>query len=634
MKHRYSCLSTFFRTLYLFPRTRATLTTKQLLTIICLICAGAIARAGTYTAASCNYSDVNAVINGPTHVAVNGDVIVIPAGTCTWTSGIAFSGIGITIQGQGTPNSGPGTVGAGTSTTNLIQDSNTSLFAASAVPYGQTMRYTMMSISPESGLATEDFPIKTYGICTSSGCPNIRMDNVTFASGYVNIPSGAYTACNDMFGVYDHNTFNGPGTGTGSAMVQLSFSAWQGIGDWGDESYAAPDSTGTAQALFLENNLLNGARGTENDVGFGGLGGDRYVMRYNTSNNTPGTGLFSTHGTAWTGRDRGTRQKEVYRNSVNCSSSVGSCGGGNFLSGTGYVFENTFTSTGTGFFNQYFSIDEPRAWRAAAVWGYCAGSGAYDRNDGTVYASGSIATGGSASITESSVTLSPSQLAGSAITSGDPYSVYDTTQQIGAEIASNTSNTINFAEALYGQSMNSGDSYQILRASLCLDQPGRSQGTYLSGTSGTNGGPTPTGYPNQVLDPIYEFADTHSGNFGAPVYVPTARILANRDYYYEVSTLAQTSSTSPFDGTTGTGFGTLANRPSSCTTGVAYWATDQGNWNQSGGGNQGELFTCTATNTWTLTYEPYTYPHPLTTGATPAQPSAPSGLTGTVAPTS
>ena len=58
-------------------------------------------------------------------------------------------------------------------------------------------------------------------------------------------------------------------------------------------------------------------------------------------------------------------------------------------------------------------------------------------------------------------------------------------------------------------------------------------------------------------------------------------IKADRDYYDAVSNQAQTSPTSPFNGTTGMGFGTLANRPSTCTTsslepggGVGYWATD------------------------------------------------------------
>src|SRR5271154_3927988 len=80
------------------------------------------ASGSTYTAASCNYSDVNAVINGPTHVAVNGDTIVIPAtgSPCTWTTGIAINGVGIDIAGTGTPNTGGSTVGAGTPNTTLI----------------------------------------------------------------------------------------------------------------------------------------------------------------------------------------------------------------------------------------------------------------------------------------------------------------------------------------------------------------------------------------------------------------------------------------------------------------------------------------------------------------------------------
>jgi PKD repeat protein len=55
-----------------------------------------------------------------------------------------------------------------------------------------------------------------------------------------------------------------------------------------------------------------------------------------------------------------------------------------------------------------------------------------------------------------------------------------------------------------------------------------------------------------------------------------------------------------FDGTSGMGVGPLANRPLTCTIGVAYWATDTET-----------LYRCTATNVWTEYYRPYTYPHPL-----------------------
>lgn len=71
---------------------------------------------------------------------------------------------------------------------------------------------------------------------------------------------------------------------------------------------------------------------------------------------------------------------------------------------------------------------------------------------------------------------------------------------------------------------------------------------------------------------------------------------------------------SMFDGTSGTGSGARASRPATCTTGVAWWATDQGSWNTSGSGGQGVLDKCTATNTWTnAAYVPYEYPHPLAT---------------------
>jgi hypothetical protein len=87
-----------------------------------------------------------------------------------------------------------------------------------------------------------------------------------------------------------------------------------------------------------------------------------------------------------------------------------------------------------------------------------------------------------------------------------------------------------------------------------------------------------------------------------------------RDYHNAVSASAQTSPTTPFNGSFGVGFGRLANRPPTCTPnaleaggGVGYFAIDQG--------PLGTLYRCAATNTWTVHYQPYTYPHPLVGGA-------------------
>ena len=119
---------------------------------------------------------------------------------------------------------------------------------------------------------------------------------------------------------------------------------------------------------------------------------------------------------------------------------------------------------------------------------------------------------------------------------------------------------------------------------------------------------------------------------GSPDYFSN-QMQANREWYNSVSASAQTSASSPFNGTTGMGFGTLANRPTTCTTnanesggGVGYFATDAG--------AQGTLYRCSATNTWTVQYTPYTYPHPLVNGGVPppsdtTAPSVPTSVTAT-----
>jgi hypothetical protein len=134
-------------------------------------------------------------------------------------------------------------------------------------------------------------------------------------------------------------------------------------------------------------------------------------------------------------------------------------------------------------------------------------------------------------------------------------------------------------------------------------------------------------WPQQYLEPIYAWMNNIGGVTEIEVRDPTTT--NNRDYYLEASS---------FNGTTGTGSGLFAARPSTCTAGpggtyytsptgsygVAYFATDANS-------GQGELYVCTATNTWTGIYQPYIYPHPLVGGGTSGSPpNPPTSLTAAV----
>jgi hypothetical protein len=223
------------------------------------------------------------------------------------------------------------------------------------------------------------------------------------------------------------------------------------------------------------------------------------------------------------------------------------------------------------------------------------------------------------------------------------YRFYEssTDRNSGAEVETNTPNGWGYC----GTSVNSngvGSAWDGNQSGgyPCLDGLGRGQTqqalngnnfpTRLNSSTGT------IAWPHQDLEPIYMWNNT----VGSATYVQIQDSVTqnNRDYYYDCGQASgNTSCSSGFTGAAGTGYGTLANRPSTCTAGpggtyftsptssygVAYFATDANSGN-------GELYVCTSTNTWTGIYQPYTYPHPLVTGgsATAASPGPPTNLTG------
>jgi hypothetical protein len=614
--------------------------------------------AGTYYANSCSYADVNDCINGSgvntchsgsstgskgTHNAVSGDIINIPAGTCTWASTLSVA-VNITIQGTGTPNTLSSQFGSGTLSTVIVDNYASGPLFQAEISYssGALFRLSTIDIEPESTSTSLFSPVSAAGTCTSSGCPNIRIDNLGFGL------STAWSSGNDgsgncawlvrldnVFGVMDHDT---EGTGNYPDFVNPSLSAYLGVGAYGDNSWAQPDSLGGANELYVENDVLYTATAfmdTEIAPIGGGVGGARYVARFNHATADAAFGMFGNHGLETDGRPQGGRSEEVYGNTITLPSGSGSS---NVLmglrSGTGIEFGNT-VEDGSGYWINYFaSLATYRTvFTGSNGWGACGGSGPYDTNDGVTYYTGTTTSGSSGTTMVDSIM---SWIANLLAPSGAPYSVYDTTKGFWAQIASNTSDSITLQPNIPEQtnSFSVGDSYEILRATVCADQPGRGQGNYVSGST-----PSPSGALDQALDPIYEWDDT-AAVLGEGVNVGTmdsGQTIDNRDWYTDNSLgspKTQTSAASPFNGSgvggVGIGFGSLANRPTTCIPSVGYFATDQGSWNTSGNGfGQGELFVCTAANTWTLYYTPYTYPHPLTQGTSTESPAPPTNLGAT-----
>jgi len=117
-----------------------------------------------------------------------------------------------------------------------------------------------------------------------------------------------------------------------------------------------------------------------------------------------------------------------------------------------------------------------------------------------------------------------------------------------------------------------------------------------------------TEWPCEDMLHGYLWNNTNNGSIQTSVFysygLDSDILDENRDYW-----LHKTS----FNGTSGVGRGTLASRPATCTTGVGYWATDQGEWDSTNGATpDGRFYKCTSTDTWELFYTPHAYPHPLT----------------------
>ena len=497
--------------------------------------------AQTITAASCNASDVQAALG---KVTSSTTTVNIPAGTCTWTTGLSFTvpsgSTSLTLQGQTaiTGTCAPGGSCAHTDNTNITFNGGSLRVNLVA---GTTLRLTGISFTM-SGSAQ-------YGAITfngASGSGTLRVDHNYFNDN----SSGDHTLEPEDLGpsVIDHNYFDS----TTGQLVNFIQPANLGSDGEGNATWTIADNFGTSGSgwLYIENNYFQSGQ-----FAFDCDYGARLAFRFNIAWYTI---RLQTHGVGSGAQRRGCRDAEIYENTFTFSNSPNT-NSFSFLvdyeSGPMMFWGNTVTGFVTMLREQEVRADNATYSQTGTPngWGYC----------GTAY---------------------------------------------------------NGTGSNWDQNSNTSSGY------ACLDQVGRGAGQLLTGSlpSLVNSLTGTIAWPNQSLVPTYSWMNTqntnsYSTNHFWQTYESPARVTENVDYYNQYPNVDHSGS---FTGAGGTGYGTLSARPSTCTTGVAYWDTSEGTWNNGAAGS-GALDECTSTNTWTnAVYTPYTYPYPLeSTTPTPMPPS-------------
>ena len=327
----------------------------KLVGILCLLlfCDAKTLWAATITATTCSYADVKAALDR----AANGDTVLVPPGTCTWSSSMDFD---LAIS-NGT-NKYLTLQGAGIDQTIIIDGVSKGQYPN--IPY--LFRWTTVS----GGLARITgftFQGGTETDCCNKGMIYIRGDSSLFRFDHnkvVPTKTSGMMIWGNVRGVIDHNTFD-----VSKAFGLYTFhDSWQAVGGYGDNSWATPGSLGTADALFIEDNTFrNDQTSSYHSYANDGWAGGRVVYRRNTYIAC----TWANHGTESSGRQRSQRQYEVYDNTFiwdlkgnNFASLIGSRGG------VGVVFNNTaLISNGT--INSLFDLTYYRASQSFSPWGQC-----------------------------------------------------------------------------------------------------------------------------------------------------------------------------------------------------------------------------------------------------------------------
>jgi len=574
--------------------------------------------AAVITAQSASRADVGAAVA----LADDGDTVLVPAGSATWTSTLTVTK-NILLIGAGEDQT--------IITENLTRTDDPPLISVSLshdspsqFPYSFRLSgFKFTSANPTgTALTGDDAFIEVTGLSHATdsvrpyvrGCVSrVRLDHLTLQS-----LNGIFIRMESVLGVGDHITTIESGTtydantmvvwhtnwtpavdpATGNP-IPSNYSATKAYGSWADDPY-----WGTDKYWFFEdcNFTMPDNTNVSDDQQ-----GARVVYRHCTFN---GGGGVATHGME--GRQQmGVKQHEIYNNLF---LSAADRSFAQHRSGSVLYFNNKSDKLNSGvMFKNY------RETRTDTNWGMASGDNRYDKNLGgsPLYTGTVTATNGTTSITDSnqanfnSINLTDGTLYGivdkdvSAGTRTDPGWLYK-----GNTVKDKSGNTLTLSyESGFSPTWVVGHKYEIRKMTAAFGQTGQGKGNLLNG--GTNGlgayetypypatsGPKATypqeGYP---LEPCYSWNNTDNTH-GYLAFSRTTTsttelsVLEGRDYFNLSERTIETQN--------------VGYPPVSYTRATSSYPNI--------GPNQ------------MVPYTPYTYPHPLTQDQGSEAPSPPEDL--------
>ena len=317
-------------------RNRSSASLLAEISLLVLVGIGLHAQAATIDASNCSQSSVQSAVDS----ARDGDIVVVPSGTCTWSKSVSISGKAVTLRGAGF-GSGGTRINHGGGDYPLVEING----GADKGKVEVSDFWFFGSSSSWNGTA-----LQLWG---PTGWKNVRIHNNKFEDNYPwTMAVGAET-----YGLIDNNVF------TGQAFGIKTYG--RGKADWSSSL-----TLGTDEFFFIENNTFDmddwyGATGTPAvDMFEGG----RVVFRHNIGRNY----YFGTHDRARSGLVSANAY-EIYNNTSKAESNKWKAA--DITAGTGVIWGNEFTgdwSFGVGAMD--YKTSDPRSIPK------CNGSDSADQN--------------------------------------------------------------------------------------------------------------------------------------------------------------------------------------------------------------------------------------------------------------